>query len=235
MGTSLALSPLYSPNGLNGYWNLNEGTGTVAGDASGNGNTGTLVNTSTWVTGKIGDRLYYNGTDPLQYVDVGDGSTLNFDTNQPFSIAAWINFVPAIGNNYYILAKQNNYSPWEGIQFAVDGTNDRIWTTLSDIGGGSIWTITPYNSITPSTWHLVVMTYDGSLLASGTAMYLDGVAQSFAVDSNNLTSSILTTHDMTIGADPSGNQPLNGTLDDVRVYGRVLSPAEILALYNAER
>src|SRR3989344_4445776 len=41
-------------NGLIGYWNFDEGSGTIAEDSSGNGNTGTLVNGSTWTTGKVG-------------------------------------------------------------------------------------------------------------------------------------------------------------------------------------
>src|SRR3989344_8737948 len=38
-------------SGLVGYWTFNEGTGTTANDSSGNSNTGTLVNGSTWTTG----------------------------------------------------------------------------------------------------------------------------------------------------------------------------------------
>src|SRR3989344_2045736 len=41
-------------NGLIGYWAFEEQSGTTAGDSSGNGNTGTLVNGPTWTTGKVG-------------------------------------------------------------------------------------------------------------------------------------------------------------------------------------
>lgn len=37
-------------NGLVGYWNFDEGSGTVANDTSGNGNNGT-INGATWVAG----------------------------------------------------------------------------------------------------------------------------------------------------------------------------------------
>src|SRR3989344_5236105 len=58
-GSSLALVP---PLGLVGYWKFDEGTGTSAGDSSGNGNTGTLVNSPSWVTGKVGGALSFDGT-----------------------------------------------------------------------------------------------------------------------------------------------------------------------------
>jgi hypothetical protein len=39
-----------------------------------------------------------------------------------------------------------------------------------------------------------------------------------------------------IGANPgNGADWVSGSIDDVRVYSRVLSPAEIMALYNAEK
>src|ERR1700722_14900988 len=44
---------------LAGYWNLNEGTGTTAADASGSGNTGTLVNSPTWTAGELGNALNF--------------------------------------------------------------------------------------------------------------------------------------------------------------------------------
>ena len=39
-------------NGLVGYWNFDEGSGTTAADSSGNNNTGTLTNGPTWTAGK---------------------------------------------------------------------------------------------------------------------------------------------------------------------------------------
>ncbi len=40
-------------SGLVGYWNFDEGSGTVAADGSGSGNNGT-INGATWVAGKVG-------------------------------------------------------------------------------------------------------------------------------------------------------------------------------------
>src|SRR3990170_7060226 len=51
-------------NGLVGYWAFDEGSGTTAGDSSGNGNNGTLTNGPTWVAGKAG-----NGAVTLDGVD----------------------------------------------------------------------------------------------------------------------------------------------------------------------
>ena len=51
-------------NGLVGYWSFNEGSGTIAGDSSGNGNTATLVNGPTWIaSGAIAGALSFDGID----------------------------------------------------------------------------------------------------------------------------------------------------------------------------
>ena len=53
-----------APNnlGLVGYWPMNEGVGTQAGDASGKGNAGILVGGSAWATGKFGKTVNFNGS-----------------------------------------------------------------------------------------------------------------------------------------------------------------------------
>lgn len=47
---------------LVGHWTFDEGSGTVAFDASGNGNDGTVSDSAEWVEGKIDGALYFNGT-----------------------------------------------------------------------------------------------------------------------------------------------------------------------------
>ncbi|MBU6320946.1 hypothetical protein KGO04_00160 [Patescibacteria group bacterium] len=43
--------------GLVGYWQFNEGSGSLAHDTSGAGNTGTLVGSPSWVAGKVGGAI----------------------------------------------------------------------------------------------------------------------------------------------------------------------------------
>ena len=45
-----------------GHWKLDEGSGTTAADSSGNGATGTLINSPAWTTGMLGGALSFNGT-----------------------------------------------------------------------------------------------------------------------------------------------------------------------------
>ncbi len=239
MGTSLSLSPLYNPAGLNGYWNLNEGTGTTAMDTTGNGNTGTLIAPyPTWASGKIKDGLSFDGT-TSQYVDVGNAPDLNFDSNQSFSIVAWIDVLPGDINYLPFFSKRSTTGSMQGFALFANTGQNRVIVILTDPIGGytqGIQVESPYNSLIPGGWHEVVVTYDGSSSAAGISIYIDGINQlPITIWSNNLQGSILNSSDMTIGRDLTTGTLFGGALDDVRVYGRVLSPAEVLALYNAER
>ena len=74
-------------------------------------------------------------------------------------------------------------------------------------------------------------TYDGSVSASGVAIYIDGVASSVTTIRDDLTGSILNNEALTIGnQNPSASFFFSGQMDDVRVYDFELSPSQIMLL-----
>src|SRR3989338_11448150 len=70
--------------GMVGHWKFDETSGTTATDSSGNNNTGTLTNSPTWTTGKIGGALSLDGMD--DYTDIG---TMDV-SGSGITIAAWV-------------------------------------------------------------------------------------------------------------------------------------------------
>ena len=69
---------------------LDEESGTVAADASGSDNDGTLVNMNNadWVDGRFGKALHFDGTD--DHVTLGAGTGLGLDKPAEFTFSAWI-------------------------------------------------------------------------------------------------------------------------------------------------
>jgi acylphosphatase len=90
------------PNGLVGYWKLDENTGTSAADLSGNGNTGTLTSGPTWSTGKFGAALSFDGVNDV----VSMGNVMNIGTNNA-TFSAWIK-APNANQSGCIIAKRQN-------------------------------------------------------------------------------------------------------------------------------
>jgi hypothetical protein len=211
-GSDVTVNPLFSVTGLVGYWPFDEGTGTVANDASGNHNTGILSSAPAWVTGKVGGALNFNGSS--NYVSVSTGPALTYN---PITFATWVR---EAGSQYgtFMIGK----ATYGGF--------------LRDTGGSQYeWDISApeYNVFAsiPSfnQWHFVVGTYDGNVQK----LYVDGTLAS----SQSLSVTPQVTSDFGIGACIfcGPGQFTNGSLDDVRIYSRALSAAEIQALYNAEK
>ncbi len=76
-----------APSGLVAAYGFDEGSGTTVADTSGNGNNGTVANTTWAATGKYGKALSFNGTNAL--VTIPDAATLHLST--AMTLEAWVN------------------------------------------------------------------------------------------------------------------------------------------------
>ena len=81
-GTTMAPPP--PGTGLLVAYSFDEGAGTIAHDASGNGNNGTLVNGPTWVAGRHGSALSFNGVN--NYINVDELSS----TSKTYTFEFWV-------------------------------------------------------------------------------------------------------------------------------------------------
>jgi hypothetical protein len=79
--------------GLVGYWPLDEGTGTNATDASGQGHEGTLTD-GKWVEGIRGGSVEFAGDG---FLDYGDSPEFNFAEGESFTIAGWFRSAEWVG------------------------------------------------------------------------------------------------------------------------------------------
>jgi len=95
---------------LVGWWPFDEGEGTVAHDASGNGNDGVFVGDPQWVEGIIGGALEFNGDD---YVNCGNGDSLQI--RDQITMAFWFK-VEAFQNTWegFIAKGDNSYRASRG-------------------------------------------------------------------------------------------------------------------------
>ena len=203
-------------NGLVGWWRFDEGNGTVAYDSSGNGHDGNLTNGPTWTTGKIGGALSFDGVD--DYFDLGNSDLLKNKSNLTTSLWLWTNETRS--GNMELICLNLVYTT-------------TIYTNNSknhfNSGNGSNWYggFETQGSISLSKWEHLATTLD----SSGIKIFINGILDT--TKSNNSIGA--SNYKTTFGAKDSGGSVVNcykGLIDDVRIYDRTLSAAEVQALYN---
>ncbi|MFA5386522.1 MAG: LamG-like jellyroll fold domain-containing protein [Candidatus Paceibacterota bacterium] len=221
IGSNLSLSPITNTSGLVGYWKLDEGTGTVASDSSGNNNACTLTSGPTWITGKVGNSLNFNGSS--NYVNCENGASLNIIGNT-ISLSAWIKPNDFVASYKSIIGKRNG-----GEAYTLETyTNGNV--RFGTYGTSNAELLTTTNPLSIGGWYQVVGVYNGT----NKYIYVNGIlVKSVAATGNILTSGSKVGIGSLNGNGAIG--PFNGVIDDVRIYNRALSAAEVQALYNATK
>lgn len=200
------------------YWSFNNIKNKTVIDDSGDNLTGILVNTNV-VSGLNKQALYFNGKN--SYMQVNDSNLLHFSK---MSISIWIK---PLNFDYMarIIGKGPNSTESFGLFLRHGSLGYGIYIGHNQsVSGG-------YPDFTQAgVWHNIVYVYDGT----NNTIYLDGRESMFLVAPimGNNTEPLL----IGIEKNPTGfDYAFNGSIDEVRIYNRVISADEALALYMVDR
>ncbi|WP_449064746.1 LamG-like jellyroll fold domain-containing protein [Planomonospora algeriensis] len=207
--TGAEISGMYA---LRGHWKFDEGSGTIAQDASGHGNTATLQGTAGWGTGRTGQAMASTG-----YPNYAQTAGPVIRTDDSYTIGAWIRFKDR--DKSYQVAVQNGVNrapfylgsdPTNGLSFLVYKTDTTAWS-----GVGAYSRIpAPLNE-----WVHVAGVYNKA--AGSISVYVNG---QHSATTNGVPALWHANAPMTIG------HHINGDIDDVRIYQKALSGSEISTL-----
>jgi type II secretory pathway pseudopilin PulG len=217
-------------SGLVGHWKFDEATSTQAYDFSGNGNGGTLTNGPTRTASsscKLGNCLSFDGDN--DYVMVGDPASGTLDPTSEYSLSAWLKYT--ITTSYGFIISKSNGGLGGGYElFRKTGSGAIRFSSCDAAGscsGGYFDIFTPL-SYNDGSWHHITATAETNSTAK---IYVDGtlVEESGTITQDNIANAF----NLFIGARSTGGSvPFNGSIDDVRVYNRALSAAEVKQLYS---
>jgi len=211
------------------YVKLDENQGLVARDSSGNQRDGAFqggLDENDWTTGKINSAIEGIGTTG-GFINF-DG-TCNFVKTQSFSIEFWLSFTSLA--TMAIVSKQKDSGVFHG--YGVNLSSGKIRFVIRD-DLSNVNSIESTNPINDGFFHHIVVTYDGSGDANGMKLYIDNVDDTNITNIAILNGTILNDANFQISGRDGNNITLDiGTIvDEVAVYDRELTPAEIAFRWN---
>lgn len=212
-----------STNGLAGLWSFDgpDMYGVTAYDRSGNGNNGTLTNGPTRVIGKIGQALRFDGVN--DYISVPDAAMWDFGSSD-FTVSWW-EYRTSNANGSAALVRDNTMGyPAFIIGYSSGGANLEIYMSST----GSSWDIANAKSlgaVTLNRWNYFTVTRSGTTFTA----YKNAVQTDTWTSSGTLITSILPLEFGRYAA--ADTYFYRGSLDDVRIYNRTLTAAEVKNLY----
>jgi hypothetical protein len=212
-------APVYPPGQTDpvGTWPLDEGSGTVARDTSGAGHDLTLTGGPAWVPGESGTALQFNGTS--QY---GQASGPVVDTTGNFSVAAWVK-LDSTGHFATAVSQDGSSASAFFLQYSAA---DNRWA-FSTVEGRALSDTAPVTS----QWYHLAGVHDAN---RGTyTLYVNGQPQAKVLNQclGDPSSGPLAVGRGFFGGNKTDYWP--GTIDQVHIWNRALSAADVAALYQS--
>lgn len=211
-----------------GYWKMDEGSGSTLLDESVNSNNGTITGTTYAGIGAFGydadDSITFNGTSS-DVITVPSHSSLDI-TGEEISVALWMK-TTATNDNRPLVSKssatQNNYNLRTATNAQGLGKMSFVITTS---GGNTALAST--STVNDGEWHHVVGVYDGIKMY----IYIDGEEDASVAKTGTLVTVV---SDLVLGRySISGSTAYyNGSMDNVVIYKRALTPDEVEQQYLA--
>ena len=189
----------------------------------------TVVGEPTFDPGQIGRGVSLDGDTEISFGDVG-----GFDRSDSFSLTSWVKGrgnLPMSGFQKIDPERRRGYE-WmfdDIALFDIQRWAARLTIRLASDSGDDAIQVRTRERLRLGDWYHVAMTYDGSGKAAGLAIYLNGTRADVDVVRDSLTGSIRSDAALRVGSKTLG-KPFVGQIDDLRLYSRALTPAEVEGL-----
>ncbi|MFI7617181.1 LamG-like jellyroll fold domain-containing protein [Nonomuraea terrae] len=215
VSATVVTAPPATP-GLVAAYGMEEGTGTSVGDSSGQNSTGAATDTE-WATGKYGKALSFNGTS--SWVTVQHAASLRL-TNA-LTLSAWVR--PTTSDDWHTVLMKEHADTWSGSYSLYSSDGDVAFGWLETTNGPRA--VPADGPLPPNQWSHMAVTYDGSM---GT-LYVNGTQVDQTPISGNL---IDDGSPLRLGGNSLWGEYFSGLIDEVRIYNRAQTAAQIQADMN---
>jgi hypothetical protein len=231
--SSAPAQPAECPAGINSLWTLDESSGDFFADAVSDNN-GTGAPSPTPTAAQVFGGQLFDGADGI---NVPADSSFDFGPDGSLTIAVWIKRSSGISSAEVAVGRDDPATQlhwWTGLW----GGGEAAFVLIEKDGTGSNVSdfLTGIDVIADGNWHLIVVVRDGATNETRLYVDFDNVIKTAPDDSVTIdydSGFDSATEDLNIGHLVPGGFNFDGTLDEVAIYNRVLSEAEIAQHYNS--
>lgn len=242
------------PASLVGHWTFDEGEGSSTTDYSGNDRTGTLTTghsnwgagTPEWTTDRYGNEAKALHFDEGANVEIPYSTALNPE-NMTISLWANADEVDPIWANNYMLSLNR----WNGYKFQLQSANKAFMTVKADVDGATDPAYYDRDNESPELpqgeWlHLAVTFGNGEMIfyvngqeikkwdnTPGTAISIADAPVNLTIGQDLPTATYSDSEESPYYVDWGGY--FKGSLDEIRIYNKVLTPTQIASIYEVEK
>lgn len=162
-----------------------------------------------------------------QYFNAGTNADIQFGANTDFSISFWFKYAANPGANQILFSNLNSSS--RGYNFLMQASNGKLRFNCISTLSTSLLAIDSTNDLADNAWHHVLAVKHATEASS--RLYIDGADQTNII-TNNLTTTIVSTEDLFIGARNGPTQYADMHIDNVAIWNLSMIGNQT-TLYNA--
>jgi len=162
-------------------------------------------------------------------IDCTNNVIYNLERTDSFTISSWF-YADLLGVGQFnaLMIKYDNSLDRGYLLGFKDG---KLKFSLQHNGGANGIMVNTINSINAGEWYNVTATYNGTSLANGLTVYVNGIIQAVSIAFDNLTTTVTNTIPLTIAG--SDVFFFNGKIASSRMWDTELTPVQIVAEYNS--
>jgi len=211
------------------------GAGTTWTDLSKNRNNGTLTNGPTFDSAN-GGSIVFDGTNDTVICtnnNLGD----KFDLNQPHTFMFWVNTLSTARNEGILRVENSSGNLALQVSFNKTGFTSRSidWIPVNTSNQAGECDMAS-SSFSLNKWEHICFRHTGNTVAANMQWYVNAEEVSYRYRYASLHSNMRTLDgEIKIGDSEENNRFLNGSLANMLLYNRRLTPDEIRQNYNATR
>ena len=174
----------------------------------------------TFVVGSVSNSYRVEAKGWIDY-----GEKFSFETNQAFSVGAWLRLKPEGGSPFGKMDSTASFRGWD-VEFHGLRPSVHLIHQYPEV----MIHVQAEKDLPANVFTHLAFTYDGSGRAAGLKLYINGMLVKTTVKADKLAGSIRTEAPFSIGRRGGSGAPFTGRVDELRIYERRLSGAEVASL-----